>query len=323
MDRKDSETLRMLVTGGAGFIGSAIVRDAVSTGHDVVAVDDFSIGHQDAMPAGVSVAEVDLSCQRDVDRLFQEVRPHVVSHHAAQSSVAGSLEQPQIDISSNYEALINILDAASRVSADHLIFASSCSVYGECLEPADENQPTFPQSPYAISKLAGEGYVKYYQRCHGLNSTILRYGNVYGPGQSTNRGCGVVAMFADRILHGRPVQVFGNGRSIRDYVHIDDVVNAHSRVVKSFVPDSCSVLNVGTGIGTTPLQLIEWIRQLTGSEFSDEPAVEYLPTRIGETTASLLSPERAKRSFNWRPSIDIRSGIETVVDWLVPTRVPQ
>src|SRR5215470_3791633 len=220
--------MRILVTGGAGFIGSTVVDGYLAEGHDVAVVDDLSAGSADNVARRARLHRVDVR-SRELDQVFADERPEIVSHHAAQPSVRRSVEEPMLDAGVNVLGSVNVLEAARRYGVRRVIFASTGgAIYGECQGPAaDERHPCQPQSPYAVAKLAVEHYVNVFRVTAGLETIVLRYANVYGPRQDPHGEAGVVAIFIQRILAGLAPTIYGDGEQVRDFVHVNDVVRAN------------------------------------------------------------------------------------------------
>ena len=255
-----SEPQRVVVTGGAGFIGSHVVDAYLSRGHRVWVVDDLSSGRRENLSpdAELIVADVGSSEVRD---LFREVRPDVVNHHAAQIDVRVSVEDPRRDARTNIDGLLNLTEAALEVGARRFVFVSSGGVvYGEPeVRPTPETMPKLPLSPYGVTKLAGEYYLNYYRRVHGMEYVALRYSNVFGPRQDPHGEAGVVAIFCNRLLAGEGLTIFGDGEQTRDYVFVKDVAAANMLVSEMALPavdgdgeglDDVA-FNVGTGLATS------------------------------------------------------------------------
>lgn len=310
--------MRTLVTGGAGFIGSALVDRLVHGGHEVMVVDDLSTGKvenlADALTSGrAHLAEVDVAGP-DLAGVVAEARPEVVYHLAAQIDVRRSVAEPVLDARINVLGTIQVAEAALETGCRRLVFASSGgTVYGEpdpSELPVDESYPPRVTSPYGVSKRAAEDYLDSFAGLHGLEPVSLRLGNVYGPRQDPHGEAGVVAIFCDRLLSDHPVTVFGDGRQTRDYVFVDDVVDAF---VAAGEADGVAgtKLNIGTGTQTSVLELYEALRMVTG--FGAEPT--FVPSRPGELQAIALDCARAERVLGWRPKLDLEAGLERTWAW--------
>jgi UDP-glucose 4-epimerase len=291
--------VRVLVTGGAGFIGSHVVDELARAGHEVAALDDLSTGKAENLAPEVRLFEVDLEDRAATFAAIREFRPEVVSHHAAQASVARSMREPVRDACVNVVAGLNLLDAcvAQRGGVERVVFASTGGgVYGEVPEgsAADEDTPPRPQSPYAIHKLAFEQLLAVYAREHGYRAHTLRYANVYGPRQDPKGEAGVVAIFIAAVRAGRPLLVHarrepGDEGCVRDYVHVRDVARMNALAVDGRIAEPC--LNVGTGAGTSTRALAEAVMSALGREVP----VEGGPPRPGDVGRSVVSAVRAER----------------------------
>jgi UDP-glucose 4-epimerase len=310
--------MRTLVTGGAGFIGSALVDRLVHGGHEVVVVDDLSTGKveniADAMASGrAHLAEVDIAGP-DLAGVVAGARPEVVYHLAAQIDVRRSVAEPVLDARINVLGTIQVAGAALETGCRRLVFASSGgTVYGEpdpSELPIDESYPPRVTNPYGVSKRAAEDYLDSFAGLRGLEPVSLRLGNVYGPRQDPNGEAGVVAIFCDRLLSVRPVTVFGDGRQTRDYVFVDDVVDAFVAAGESYGVAGAK-LNIGTGTQTSVLELYEALRAVTG--FGPEPT--FVPPRPGELQAIALDCARAEQVLGWRPKLDLKAGLERTWVW--------
>ena len=301
-----------LVTGAAGFIGSHISDRLLVEGYTVVGIDDLSSGKLSNLPDGFDLREMDLrnSAVRDV---IAEIRPDVVLHLAAQMSVAVSVREPLLDADINVVGTLNLLEgirALERKTVKFVHFSSGGTVYGEPTDlPADELTPVRPLSPYAASKLAVETYLPIYERLCGLDHSVIRLGNVYGPRQDPHGEAGVVAIFAMAMLGKKPLKIFGTGTDERDYVYVDDVVEA---VVKVAERSSLHApFNIGTGIGTNPNRIFEMLAELCDYE---EDAVHVAP-RDGDIEKIYLDVSQAKSELNWSPQISFEDGLKTTVEW--------
>lgn len=294
--------MRVLVTGGAGFIGSHVVEQSLAAGFEVAVLDNLASGKRQNVPSGVELFEVDLRDRDGTFRVISTFRPELVSHQAAQASVPVSMKDPRFDAEVNIIGGINLLDActAPGSSVARLVFASTGgAIYGEVPEGqrAGESFALEPKSPYGISKLTVEKLLAVYREQRGLSSTVLRYANVYGPRQDPHGEAGVVAIFFDSALAGKPLTVFamrreGDGGCVRDYVYVGDVARANLAAMQGTLPHS--VMNVGTGTPTTTQQLAEQIRALTQSS----SALNQGGVRAGDIERSLLDVARFEQSLS-------------------------
>ena len=300
--------MKVLVTGGAGFIGSHVVDAYLAAGHDVVVVDDLSTGHRENLPPGVRFHQLDILDQR-LASLVADERPDVVNHHAAQMDVRRSVADPLFDARVNILGTIALLDAARRANVRKVLLVSSGgAVYGEQEAfPAGETHPTWPVSPYGVSKRAGELYAHFYQVEHELPFVAMRYANVYGPRQDPHGEAGVVAIFTRRMLAGEPVTLNGDGRQTRDYVYVEDVARMSLLAVEA---DAVGPVNVGTGVETDVATLARLLLETTGSRSE----VMHGPAKPGEQRRSVVDPTRAADAFGWRPTVSLAEGLRRTVE---------
>jgi UDP-glucose 4-epimerase len=299
----------ILVTGGAGFIGSHIARAYVEAGRPVVVLDNLSTGSRSRVPDGAELVEGDLnSC--DLDALFAKHRIGVVNHHAAHIDLRESVRDPVFDAQNNILATLRLLEAARRAGARKVIFSSTGgAIYGEPQgEKAAEDHPTDPLSPYGVAKLAVEKYLHFYRVEHGLETIVFRYANVYGPGQSGKGEAGAVAIFIERLLAGRPAVIHGDGKQTRDFVFVGDCVEANRRAIDA---TGSGVWNVGTGVETSVNALAEMIRAAVGSD----AAIEHDAPAPGEQRRSVLDGRKLLADFGIRGYAALRDGIESTAAW--------
>jgi UDP-glucose 4-epimerase len=297
--------VRAVVTGGAGFIGSHIVDALLARGDEVLVLDDFSSGKRENVPAGARVHEGDI--RRDTDRAFDEGRPEVAFHLAAQKDVRASVERPDYDADINIVGTLHVLEAARRHGTKIVFSSTGGAIYGECEGPAGEDHPRQPLSPYGVSKLAGEEYIAAWNRLYGGGHVSLRLGNVYGPRQDPHGEAGVVAIFMSLLRDGGTPKIFGDGTQTRDYVHVADVVAA----TLAAVARDGGVFNVGTGTETSVLDLYERIQRVAGVE----RAAEFAPARAGELQRSVLDVSLAKRELGWEPKRPLDDGLAETWSW--------
>ncbi|HHW39742.1 MAG TPA: SDR family oxidoreductase [Syntrophomonadaceae bacterium] len=316
--------MRILVTGGAGFIGSNIVDALVDEGHEVVVVDNLSSGKRENLNPAVKFYEMDV-CDPALEEVFREGKFDYVNHHAAQIDVRHSVADPVDDARTNILGLLNILENCRKYGVGGVIFASSGGVvYGEPSRlPATEKFPKGPQSPYGVSKLASEFYLAYYAQVMNLPCIALRYANVYGPRQDPHGEAGVVAIFGLKMLKGETPVIYGDGEQVRDYVYVGDVVRANLLALKhlqeggiSCGTGGCAIndfaYNIGTGEGTSVNRLFELLKEITG--FAGEP--EYGPERKGELRKIYLDAGKAKAELGWEPQVELREGLRRTVEYL-------
>jgi UDP-glucose 4-epimerase len=294
---------RVIVTGGAGFIGSHVVDAFLGRGDDVLALDDLSMGVRENVSDRAAFAEVDIVDVSALDDAFREFSPNVVCHLAAQASVTVSVERPEHDLDVNVRGTLNVCEA-SRAAGAPVVFASTGgALYGnDAPLPTPESFPPGPLAPYGASKAAGEAYVATWGRLHGTPNVVLRLGNVYGPRQNPHGEAGVVAIFSERLLRGERLTVYGFGEPTRDYVHVADVGRAF--VVASDA-GRAGTFNVGTGRETSVLRLVELLQEASG--VTTEPDLQ--PLRPGELNRSSLDPSLIERELGWRPEIAIEEGL--------------
>lgn len=310
--------MRVIVTGGAGFIGSHLVDRLVSSGHEVVAFDDLSSGKRENVNAGARLVVGDVRDASAVERLFAEVRPDAVSHQAAQVSVSVSTREPERDAEINVIGSLNVVRAAARHGAKRFVFASTGgAIYGNVAEGAAglDTTPT-PMSPYACSKFAVENYLRWARAELGITPTILRYANVYGPRQDPHGEAGVVAIFSERVLAGQGVQIYarrdeGDDGCVRDYVFVDDVASVNARALAGEI--SWPVVNVSTGVPTTTRELLDQIERTAGRTSPRKLG----PRRAGDVERSLVEPTRDAMG----EITPLALGIDRTVAWF-RARVP-
>ncbi len=301
---------RVLVTGGAGFIGSHITEAYLAKGHEVWVVDDLSSGRRANLPADATFVEMDIRDGDGIRNLFREVRFDLVNHHAAQLDVRVSVADPAKDASINIMGLLNLTESAIEVGTSRFVFVSSGGViYGEPEQiPTDETAPKAPLSPYGVTKLSGEFYLNYYRQVRGLDYVALRYSNVYGPRQDPYGEAGVVAIFCTRLLLDQPLTVFGDGAQTRDYVYVGDVVAANMLVSELDLADDHELdsraFNVGTGVGTSVVGLADAIQGVSGTS----PGCKHEKERPGELRHSTLNTEKI-RAYGWAPAHSLEQGL--------------
>lgn len=301
--------LTICVTGGAGFIGSHVADALVAAGHRVLIVDDLSSGSKENVPAESELFVLDVR-SKEAGQLLVDRKVEILVHHAAQMDVRRSVANPVFDADVNILGLLNLLEAARKGSLRQVMFASTGgAIYGEQeVYPADENHPVRPVSPYGVAKLASERYLYFYHSEYGLDSTCLRYANVYGPRQNPHGEAGVVAIFSRRLLDGDKAMINGDGLQTRDYVYVDDVVRAN---LAALGRPGFAVYNVGTGVETDVNTLFNHIAE--AAEFDGAPT--HGPAQAGEQRRSCISSERMLEELSIAVDTPLSDGIPITVDW--------
>lgn len=297
--------MRILVTGGAGFIASHLTDALIGEGHEVVIVDNLSSGRAEFVNPKATFYNMDIT-DPEIEKVFRDHQPHLVNHHAAQKDVKKSVEQPLFDAQVNILGSLNLLQNCVKYGVERFIFASSGgTVYGEPTTlPVGEDHPERPLSPYGTSKLAVEHYLRFYNKAHGLNYICLRYGNIYGPRQDPFGEAGVVAIFALRLLEGKPTIIYGDGEQVRDFLYVEDVVAANLAALKVPPPTALAV-NIASGSGTSINLLLKKMAQASGQEF--RPV--YQPAREGEIRTIYLDIRNARSALGWSPKLTLEQGI--------------
>jgi len=294
---------RILITGGAGFIGSHVADLMVAAGHEVVVVDNLSKGRREFVPALARLFPYDIKSQ-DTQEFILDWRPQVVIHHAAQMSVQVSVSDPPLDAQENILGSLNILQAAARARVKKFIFASTGgAIYGdEAPVPARETDPPRPESPYGIAKLSVEHYLHFYHREHGIVPICLRYANVYGPRQNTLGEAGVVAIFTEKFLAGVQPVINGDGLQTRDFTYVGDIAAANLLALSY---SQAGIFNIGTGLETDILTIYQHLQKLSGSSLGPEHG----PAKPGEQRRSALNCDLAREELGWRPKTSLEEGL--------------
>ncbi|MBW1679757.1 MAG: NAD-dependent epimerase/dehydratase family protein [Deltaproteobacteria bacterium] len=305
--------MKIMLTGGAGFIGSHIADLLIEEGHQIIIIDNLSTGKESNINPSASFYQLDV-LDESLEDIFVREKPEIVNHHAAQINVRESVANPIQDLEINIRGSVRLFELSRKYGVKKVVFASSGgAIYGEQSHfPADEDHPLKPLSPYGVSKLAGENYLYYYEQNFGLPSVSLRYANVCGPRQDPFGEAGVVAIFAQKMLTGQQLIINGSGEQTRDYVCVEDVARINLMVLKDKVTGQ---FNVGTGKETTVNYLFQKIKSLTHSgvrEVHGEP-------KKGEQLRSVLSAEKAKRVLGWEPLIGLDEGLEKTVNFFKST----
>lgn len=301
--------MKILVTGGAGFIASQIADAFIEEGHKVVILDDLSTGFEKNINPKAKFIKANIG-DKALDKLFEDEKFDVVNHHAAQMDVRKSVKDPAFDATTNILGTINLLQNCVKYGVKRFMFASTGgAVYGEQdYFPADEKHNQQPKSPYGISKLAVEKYLYFYHSEHKLNYTILRYANIYGPRQNAMGEAGVVAIFSTKLLNGEQPIINGHGKQTRDYVFVGDVVKANSLALGD---ESSDIYNIGTGIETDVNQLFNYLNKITKANKEEKHG----PAAAGEQLRSVITSDKLFNKFGWRPSTKLENGLEATIDF--------
>lgn len=296
-----------MVTGGAGFIGSHIVDRYINEGNEVIIIDDLSTGKKENINPQARFHHIDIR-DKGMEAIFEKERPEIVNHHAAQMDVRRSTENPAFDADVNIIGTINLLENSVKYGVKRFIFASSGgAIYGEQKDfPAGEEHQQFPLSPYGVSKLAGEKYIHYYSKNFGLRYISLRYSNVYGPRQNPEGEAGVVAIFIGRLLKGKEPVINGDGEQTRDYVYVDNVVEANISATRSETEGS---FNIGTGIETSVNKILSNLIDITKVDIKGIHG----PPKKGEQRISVLDCSKAIKSLGWKPKVTLEDGLRRTV----------
>ncbi len=303
--------MRILVTGGAGFIGSNVADAFLAAGHEVAVLDNLSTGLAANLSPQARFYQVNLRDHAGVEQVIADFQPQIVDHHAAQIDVRKSTEDPIFDAETNILGSLNLLQSCLRHKIEKVIYASTGgAVYGEPRYlPADEEHPAQPIAEYGISKHTVEHYLTAYGLNYGLNYTILRYANVYGPRQNVHGEAGVIAIFTGRMLQGLPVTIYGTGEAVRDYVFVGDVARAN---LIALTRGDREIINIATGAGTSVNTLFHLLADATGYPL----APNYAAARVGEIDCTYLDPTRAGKVLDWQPGMSIAAGIARTVDYV-------
>ena len=303
--------MRVLVTGGAGFIGSHLVDALIEEGHDVAIVDDLSAGRSELINPDARFYEVSITDFDGLSKVFAAERPQAVSHYAAQISVRASMTNPSFDAEVNVVGSVNVLQLAVTHGCERVLFASTGAVYSDPVRlPMDESHPAVPASAYGVSKLAAEDYLRFYGRVYGLQYVAFRYGNIYGPRQDPGGEAGVVPIFAGQMLSGTQVTIYGNGSKTRDYIYITDVVEANLAAMR--LPAAAEVLNLARGVEVSDYEVFDLVRQAAGVDV--EPV--YADKRPGEVDRVCIDSSRASEVLGWIPTVEPPEGIRRTVEHL-------
>lgn len=296
--------MNILVTGGAGFIGSHIVDAYLALGHRVIIVDNFSTGKRENINQNATIYDVDLRDER-LHEVFDVHKIDVVNHHAAQIDVRASVDNPANDAMVNIVGGINLYEQCVKHGVKKIVFASTGgAIYGEQdYFPADESHPMRPDSPYGISKLANEKYLHYYGKQYGIIPVVLRYTNVYGPRQNPHGEAGVVAIFSEKLCKGEQPVIYGDGLQTRDYVNVADVVRAN---VAALDVQTADAFNICTGIETTVVEIFEHLR----ATLRPGTTVTFGPARAGEQRRSVCTYAKIEKALGWTPTVSITEGLK-------------
>lgn len=301
--------MKILVTGGAGFIASHVVDTYVAAGHEIVIVDNLSSGKQEYVNQQAKFIEADITDEKKISDIILAEKPEIINHHAAHIQVGNSVKNPQFDAQNNIIGLLNIMQAAKEIPIRKIIFASTGgAMYGNKPTPFTEDMKEEPVSPYGVSKRSSELYLNYYYEQYKIPYTVLRYANVYGPRQNPHGESGVVAIFSEMLAKGIAPVINGDGSHTRDYVFVSDVAKANALALeKNYI----GALNIGTGREISTLDVFKRVVQEFGAQIEEKHG----PERPGEQIQSALSYQKAKEILGWEPTVSFEEGVHQVVEW--------
>lgn len=304
--------MRIVVTGGAGFIGSHVVDRYIAEGHHVAIIDnlwDKGGGKKANINPAATFYEADIRDREAVRRIFEQEKPEILNHHAAQASVKISTDDPILDADVNVIGLLTLVQEAVRVGTHKIIFASSGATYGTPLYlPVDVQHPQHPESPYGITKMVSEYYLRYYMMSQGLTYTAFRYGNVYGPRQDPHGEAGVIAIFTMHILKNDPVRIDWDGEQQKDYIYVGDVANAN---VKALTLGDNEIFNIATGKGTSVNELYNRLTDLIGNKVE----IIHAPKRPGDIYKSYFDCSKAQNLLQWTSEVPLEEGLKHTVEY--------
>jgi len=309
--------MRVLITGGAGFIGSHVADAFLARGDTVTVVDDLSHGQAERLAPGVALHKMSVRDARSFNALTEGTRPDLICHLAAQIDVRASVLDPAEDAQANIVGTVNVIEAARAVGARVIFASSGGALYGrDAAVPSPEDTPTLPESPYGVAKLCAEQYIGLCNRVHGAGHSVLRLANVYGPRQDPAGEGGVVAIFCARVLAGQAPVIYGDGSQTRDYVYVGDVAHAFTAAADNNRP---GIWNIGTGIETSVLELVTAIAETVGRPITPG----FAAARPGELQRSAVAPGLAAAELGWRPRITLMDGVRKVTRWIGGGAVPR
>ncbi|MFA5165748.1 MAG: NAD-dependent epimerase/dehydratase family protein [Candidatus Paceibacterota bacterium] len=304
---------RVLVTGGAGFIGSHLVDCLVSDGYKVAVIDNLSTGNRKNLNPRAKFYKLDIA-NKKVDEVFHREKPEIVFHLAAQVDLQKSILDPVADAKTNILGFINICKNCKKYGVKKIVFSSSAAVYGDngCI-PAKEDSPLQPVSPYGVAKLTAENLLDIYQKQFGIDYVALRYSNVYGPKQGSNGEGGVVSIFFKKAKSGEKLCIYGNGEQTRDFIYVDDVVGANLSAIQG---SQTGIFNISTAKETSINELFEIVNNLVGGKATKQ----YLPARSGDQARSALDYSKAAQFLSWRSKYTLQEGLSNTSKWFLRTK---
>lgn len=299
---------KIVVTGGAGFIGSHIVDKYIENGHSVVVIDNLSTGKRQNVNPKARLYIADIIDKKTISNIFKKESPDIVSHHAAQVNLRNSITNPIEDAQINILGFLSVLEAARSNKVSKFIFASSAgAVYGNQVTRLSETSKTQPLSPYGVAKKTSEMYLDIYLKNYGLQYISLRYSNVYGPRQNVTSGLGIIGITIDAIINNKELYIFGDGKQTRDFIHVEDIINANCLCIDN---KYCGVLNIATSKSTNLNELIE----LISKKLKKIPDIKYVQPKIGEQINCILNNEKARKILKWIPKIQLEDGIAMLIN---------
>lgn len=301
--------MNIIVTGGAGFIGSWVSERYIKEGHNVLIIDNLYTGIKENIPKDAEFIECDVRNKDALEKVFTRFKPQIVNHHASQINVRDSVQRPEFDAETNVIGSINILELSVKYKVDKVIFSSTGgAIYGEPESvPVAESSRQLPLSPYGVSKLSVENYMKYYNNIYNLDYVILRYSNVYGQRQNPHGEAGVVAIFCTNILNKKPCKIFGSGGQTRDYVHVEDVAKANLLALSA----PTDTYNIGTSVETSVNDIVDSLKNIVAHDIEVTREEE----RLGEVQRICLDNSLAKNKLGWSPEHSFESGLEQTWHW--------